>query len=61
MPEEEIDRATLWIKGRQTKEGTFKDVRVKETANKIVCTNSWTISLHKCGRKHLRKRNIRET
>lgn len=35
MPDEEIDRATLWIKGRQTKQGTFKDVRVKETAEKI--------------------------
>ncbi|KAK9904521.1 hypothetical protein M0R45_000604 [Rubus argutus] len=34
MPDEEIDRATLWIKGRQTKQGTFKDVRVKETAVK---------------------------
>ncbi|KAK9951021.1 hypothetical protein M0R45_006483 [Rubus argutus] len=37
MPEEEIDRATLWIKGCQTKEGTCKDFWVKETANKILC------------------------
>lgn len=75
MPEEEIDRATLWIKGCQTKEGTCKDFWVKETANKILCvlymshefnvttfkiSNSWTISLYNYGRKHLRKKNRRE-
>lgn len=44
MPDEEIDRATLWIKGRQTKQGTFKDVRVKETAEKIVYTLCFFVS-----------------
>ncbi|XP_062014987.1 uncharacterized protein LOC133731628 [Rosa rugosa] len=38
VPEEEIDRATLWVKGRQTKQGTFKHDVIKDTAEKIVCT-----------------------
>ncbi|KAM5552517.1 hypothetical protein ABKV19_027060, partial [Rosa sericea] len=32
---EEVDRATLWIKGRQTKDGSFKDEESKKTAEKI--------------------------
>ncbi|XP_040367463.1 uncharacterized protein LOC112179893 [Rosa chinensis] len=36
MEEEEIDRATLWIKARQTKQGTFKDEETKQCAEKIV-------------------------
>ncbi|PRQ34194.1 putative transposase, Ptta/En/Spm, plant [Rosa chinensis] len=35
VPEEEIDRATLWVKGRQTKQGTFKHDVIKDTAEKI--------------------------
>ncbi|XP_040373400.1 uncharacterized protein LOC121052439 [Rosa chinensis] len=35
MDEEEIDRATLWVRGRQTKDGHFKDDNTKETAEKI--------------------------
>ncbi|XP_024163760.1 caldesmon-like [Rosa chinensis] len=34
-PEKEIDRATLWVKARQTKQGTFKHDVIKETAEKI--------------------------
>ncbi|XP_024178951.1 uncharacterized protein LOC112184961 [Rosa chinensis] len=35
MEEDEIDRATLWIAGRQTKQGTFKDEGTKQCAEKI--------------------------
>ncbi|XP_062014258.1 uncharacterized protein LOC133730738 [Rosa rugosa] len=35
MSDEEVDRATLWIKGRQTKDGSFKDEESKNTAEKI--------------------------
>ncbi|XP_040372966.1 uncharacterized protein LOC121052304 [Rosa chinensis] len=35
MSDEEVDRATLWIKGRQTKDGSFKDEESKRTAEKI--------------------------
>ncbi|KAM5550526.1 hypothetical protein ABKV19_027603 [Rosa sericea] len=33
--DEEIDRATLWIAGRQTKQGTFKDEATKQCVDKI--------------------------
>jgi hypothetical protein len=36
--EEEIDRATLWIKGRLSKQGTFIDEETKQAAKKIVST-----------------------
>ncbi|PRQ34677.1 hypothetical protein RchiOBHm_Chr5g0071741 [Rosa chinensis] len=35
IDDEEIDRATLWIKGRQSKNGNFKDEETKKTAEKI--------------------------
>ncbi|KAM5549788.1 hypothetical protein ABKV19_000950 [Rosa sericea] len=35
MSDEEVDRATLWIKGRQTKDGSFKDEESKKIAEKI--------------------------
>ncbi|KAM5580900.1 hypothetical protein ABKV19_010223 [Rosa sericea] len=35
MGDEDIDRATLWIKGRQSKDGSFKDEETKKKAEKI--------------------------
>ncbi|XP_040369377.1 uncharacterized protein LOC112184434 [Rosa chinensis] len=35
IPIEELDRATMWVKARQDKNGNFKAVEVQETANKI--------------------------
>ncbi|PRQ55760.1 hypothetical protein RchiOBHm_Chr1g0328151 [Rosa chinensis] len=36
MDEAELDRATMWIKARQDKNGGFKDPLVEEKAKKIV-------------------------
>ncbi|XP_040375666.1 uncharacterized protein LOC121053154 [Rosa chinensis] len=35
MPLEQLDRATMWIKARQDKNGQFKQAEVEETAKKI--------------------------
>lgn len=36
MPDAELDRATMWIKARQGKDGKFKDPAVEDQAKKIV-------------------------
>jgi hypothetical protein len=36
LTEEELDRATMWIKARQDKNGNFKQQEVEQKAKKIV-------------------------
>lgn len=44
-PEMEIDRSATWVHARQDKDGNYKDPKVKEIAEEIVCY-SFTFKLN---------------